>query len=122
MQFLYAISTFIDVFWPVSGMLVAIGRDLGINRKDPVFSFVLWMYHLGKPVYLPMLPVHLFFVWADPELTTIAKVIVTVASVVSWLVYHDIDNDDDRWKRLKDKLKEKVEVMGSKLVTVPVEA
>jgi hypothetical protein len=37
-----------------------------------------------------------------------------------WFIYKDFDNDDDRWKRRRTKLAEKIQRIGARLVVVPV--
>jgi hypothetical protein len=37
----------------------------------------------------------------------------------NWRAFHNVDDDDDRWKRRKAKLVEKVRALGGRLVAEP---
>jgi hypothetical protein len=42
-----------------------------------------------------------------------------VADLLAWWLFKDVDKDDDRWKRRRRKLTEKIQRSGSRLVVVP---
>lgn len=41
-------------------------------------------------------------------------------NLLAWLVYRNLPDDDDRWKKRRKKLSEQVSVVGGRLQVVPV--
>jgi len=72
-----------------------------------------------KPFYLPALVVSTVLFCRDGFSWDIA--VHSGFGVLNWFLYRDLD-DDDRWKRRKEKLAEKVSRSGSRLVVHPAGA
>jgi len=84
-------------------------------------NFIKFIYHEIKPFYWPCAMIHMAHYWLDPNIDLYLKVIVTLMVYFNCKWFKDVDKDD-RWKRRKQKLLEKVKVQAGKLVAVPVPA
>jgi hypothetical protein len=87
------------------------------NRSDRLVNGARHMYHEIRPFYVFLCCVAAVKYAADGFNWT--DVISNGVHVLNWYLYRDVDDDDDRWKRRREKLREKIEQVGGKLVVAP---
>lgn len=72
-----------------------------------------------RPFYLPAIFTTSLIALATGEWNW-GHPITLAFSLVNWWLWRNEKDDDDRWKRRREKLAEKVEAVGGKLTVVPV--
>lgn len=116
MGIIYACAFIAYACWIIASMACAIMmKSFDVNDDNKAFIIVREIHNELKPFVLPAIVVIAIF--QDGPMS--ARIINTVFNIAFWWAYKDLDNDDDRWKKRKRKLKDKVQVSGSKLVVVP---
>jgi hypothetical protein len=88
---------------------------LDAKDNNKIFAFVRHIYHELKPI----IPIVIVVAAITYPGSFSGRIIDTTLNVLFWLRYKDFDDDDDRWKKRKRKLKDKVQIYGSKLTVVP---
>jgi hypothetical protein len=79
------------------------------------------IYHEVKPFYLPVLAIReigMAMTGHGPAWVALMT-FDTALWYANWRAFHNVDDDDDRWKRRKAKLVEKVRALGGRLVAEP---
>lgn len=103
------------VLWVYNGLIL----KMWFGRRDhPFLKTPRWVWAELRPFYLPAVVVHIV------NLSMLGQVLgwnsfFIACTVLNWWLLKDAD-DDDRWKRRKRKLAEKIERQGARLVAVPV--
>lgn len=85
---------------------------------------VRWLLHEIRPFVLPLIFIQYFApVVIQGHVLTTGNMIGIGLALWNWLVCRKIgDDDDDRWKRRKAKVAEKVANIGGRLTVVPAGA
>lgn len=114
------IAYFLHVMWVLSSFLLAIMRDFGL-RLSPL---TLWTRRELNPFRWWLAGgwwVLAYF--DDPGYAIGAHPLfgLTMGLFCCWAYAHDED-DDDRWKKRRQKLAARVAVLGGRLQVVPVRA
>lgn len=78
------------------------------------------IFHELRPFYLPAaLFGNLAPVVAQHQRVTVLTAVFFACSIYCWFAYKDVDkDDDDRWKRRRRKVAERVEAAGGRLTVV----
>jgi hypothetical protein len=117
---LMAVATAVALAWTLSGIALVFPRDwFHADTTGPAFAPFRWLISELRPAYLPAVVVIIashagggtLFGWDG---------LYDACRVVNWFFFKD--EGDDRWKRRKAKLAEKIQRRGSRLVVVPVGA
>ena len=117
---LLAIASFLAhdavMFWLFAAVFLTIAKWIP-TRTPP--RWVAAVYHELRPFYLPAVAVGFLAdsVLNDPNLTW--RLITLGVNLFNWVQYKDAGDGDDRWKRRKAKLVEKVAEVGGRLTVVP---
>jgi hypothetical protein len=77
-------------------------------------------HHLAselRPFYLPAFFVSLTYQSMTGILWNWMSILGNATAILCWFIYKD--TGDDRWKRRRKKLREKIKRVGAKLVVVP---
>ena len=72
-----------------------------------------------KPLFWPTAFLTLWDTMARTDLTNFDKGWAVAGILVGWYLIKRISEDDDRWKRRREKLLEKVSAVGGRLVITP---
>ena len=116
-ELIVGLAQTVNMCWPVSGLLITIAKVRG-DLENPIVRPFRWLWAELRPFYLPATGFLMGYVLVHGDMTPLQAVLWGM-NVWSWFVFKDED-DDDRWKRRKDKLAAKIERRGSRLVAVPV--
>lgn len=100
--------------WVYAGFYLYVTRIM--LRIEP-YQFVRTIFHELKPLYLPCV-VSGYVLGSMIRNRDGWDLVLFIIAVAAYWFYKNIDKDD-RWKRRKEKVLEKVEQVGSKLVSVP---
>lgn len=108
----YGLCQLAVFFWGAAGLALSNAKRIGL-RPPPLIRNV---YHELRPFYWPAVVVGLLL-GATTEASVVAGIKVLLDALV-WLLFRNAD-DDDRWKRRRRRLAQKVAVRGGQLVVVP---
>lgn len=94
---------------------------LGLLLPDRLVAVARAIKWEIRPLYLPSIALQFVadFIHQDRHLNGWNFGAYGVALFMYWLLSKTDRDDDDRWKRRKQRLAEKVEELGGKLVVVP---
>lgn len=106
--------------WMIAGSALYGLKMSGMSKPDTkAFKVLWWIFCEVKPFFrtfailiglyhaLPLQP----FSWLS--------VLVTALQLAYFHIFKDLDDDDDRWKRRRQKLLDKVTITGGKLAVIP---
>lgn len=120
----YDTATAATAIWFLAG--IAFWASSARGLEPPAIAG--WIYHEFRPFYLPTSVTAFLLVLSvgamvGPMSGAVAvgvpKLIIDVGI---WHALRNIDSDDDRWKRRRRRLAEKVAVEGGRLIVAPVGA
>lgn len=103
--------------WCMSGCIITIDNMCGHRLAERGRAIARSLYLEIKPFYLYLIPLQYLLIALRRDVDVLDAV-GAVLSVWNWLLFKDLD-DDDRWKRRREKLRAKVEVVGGRLVVAP---
>lgn len=103
---------FVALTW--SAIMNTLAKDFGKMS----IGLLNWVALELKPFFWPLAFCSLLDVFSNPESSLFERVMVTLGVIVSWVIVKNY-KDDDRWKRRREKLAEKVSVVGGKLAITP---
>jgi hypothetical protein len=95
---------------------------LWIQFQNPPPNWILALRELRaelRPFYLPAAGIVLAVHIGNGEIGDWWTAFNDSCRFGLWFMYKDFDNDDDRWKRRKARLTEKIQRVGARLVVVP---
>lgn len=104
--------------WSVSGVILSITKSFGVRRDHPALRTWRWTWAELRPFYLSAVAVKIGLLVVSGEMLG-WNTFFSACYVLNWFYFKDID-EDDRWKRRKAKLLEKVTRKGGRLVAAPV--
>lgn len=106
-------ATFVYLSWTLSGLVLTINTAFRLPIR---LGAIRWCFHEFKPLY----PIAYVVVYG-PDVVTGHVEAWTVAGmffgIMNWFTFKDID-DDDRWKRRRRKVVERVRALGGRLTVV----
>lgn len=110
------LASVVTAMWSWSGLALSLCKDFGWRRP----AAARWLWAELRPLYLPSV---LLLIGNDAMHGEIVgwNALWAALCLVNWWFLKDVD-EDDRWKRRRRKVAEKVARMGSRLVVVPVKA
>lgn len=106
-----AVGAIVCWTWIWAGILYAVTQI--VFRRSP--RLVLWVYVEVKPFFPAALAVHVLGVALGGEV--VSALFELVGGLLAWRTIGR-DSDDDRWKRRRRKLTERVSRAGSRLTVV----
>ena len=114
MELLVRLAGIITSAWVVSGMFFSLGKMLRVNLRQ---RFVWHVWAELRPLYLPAVAI---LVTHDVMTGNMLgwRAFVDACHIINWFYFRNVD-EDDRWKRRRRKLAEKIEQRGGRLVAVP---
>lgn len=118
MTYIVALADFVRMVWLLSAAMIDFARLFGADLDHRAFRPLRWLFAELRPFYLPAVAIYI----ADLVISGTVlgwNTLNIFFALVSWWIYKDVDKDD-RWKRRKKKLAEKIERRGARLVAVPV--
>lgn len=77
-----------------------------------------WVWAETRPFYLPAVVFGIAHTAYQGELRGL-EIFFAFCGLVSWWLLKDVDDNDDRWKRRRKRLAERVSRVGSRLAVVP---
>lgn len=89
------------------------------NANAALLTVARWMYAELRPFYLPCAIVIITRNVVTGDILHGLTWLGDFFALLCWFSFKDIDIDDDRWKRRKARVLEKVKRLGSRLVVVP---
>jgi len=108
-------SATVVFWWTICSLILRYKRFLGPD------SFYIkparWLWAELRPFYLPAVILRIGLLVMSGEMLGY-NTLYMAAALANWFLYKDVD-DDDRWKRRKAKLVEKIQRQGAHLVVVP---
>lgn len=110
----------IDVVYVVSHLLWALWALAGtaIFPNGRANHFVKTAFFELKPFALPLLALVCLTDVLTGDLPVPMQVLLAAWNFLSWLVLRTIRDDDDRWKRRRRKVAERIQRQGARLVAV----
>lgn len=111
-----SIAQYVQAVWTISGLFIYICKVFG-NIEHPWMQGQRWLFAELRPFYLPCTFFHITYL-AMTEPMWGWNIVNTFFQLLNWFLYKDVD-DDDRWKKRKAKLVEKITRIGSRLVVAP---
>ncbi|MCX5066953.1 hypothetical protein OOJ91_13960 [Micromonospora lupini] len=108
-----SLATGVILAWVFSGLVLSIAKLL--QRGAP--SLARNLFHELRPFYLPAVVVA--FVASGMLGVGWVRWLNLALNLWSWWVFRDLDDDDDRWKRRRKRLVERVSVVDGQLRVVP---
>lgn len=119
MTWLRAIADWTVIAWLLAAIFLHFTNMFDANRDGRVYRIVRAVFWELRPFFLPATVIKaavtlalLDFEWLDG--------IAFVCNLWDWWTLKDPrDDDDDRWKRRREKAKSVIEVTGSRLVVAP---
>lgn len=107
----------VHMSWLLACFALTIGRSRG--RQDAGWYAVAGaVWAELKPFYLPALVIRQAHYFGDSTFPLPLQVVFLGIEVYLWFAFRHL-GDDDRWKRRRRKLAEKVSRVGSRLVVAP---
>lgn len=110
------VACYIQVAWVLSGIVLELCKDFG--RAKP--SLARRLFAELRPFYLLAVLVSIADLALNGEMLGWNTVFCAL-NLACWWIYKDAD-DDDRWKRRRRKVAEKVARLGGRLTVVPAES
>lgn len=114
MRWVVALANCVHIAWTYSGIIIFICKQIAIWSPPPV---VRWVFHETRPFYLPAVGIETIHTALTEKILGWNVLWISVA-IAAWWIYKDLD-EDDRWKRRRKKVSEKVSRIGSRLIVVP---
>ena len=102
-------------FWGWAGVILSINRIVAFKPKFVAFCKTIFFEF--KPFYLPSLYLSVFE-GAVTHMSWGWNAAALLIGLFNYWMFRDLHDDDDRWKKRRKKLAEKVEQVGGKLVVV----
>lgn len=103
--------------WCMSAIAINISRKFAGGHYHKWLGFI---FSEIKPFYLTIVIINIAILSMSGELLRHPYSIwESFVWLCCWWVYKDTIDDDDRWKKRKKKVLDKVKRLGSKLVVVP---
>jgi hypothetical protein len=117
-----AILEYAQLAWMIAGMVLLLNKPF--HPGETVLTTVartIWAE--GRPFYLPAVVADavLDAVEATTLLGQASAIVGLVVGMFCWYVFKDID-DDDRWRRRKRKVANRVAQVGARLQVAPAGA
>lgn len=108
----------IRTVWLWAGMVIVLNK-MFMRLPEKLLRAVRHYYHEVRPFYLFLLLFDVVITALfQPSVPVWLNALSLLVGLFCWRIYRDID-DDDRWKRRKKKLADKVKAIGTRLVVVP---
>lgn len=117
MSLLLALSGVVALTWVIAGCALSVMKISGVDRDAPARRCCRAIWAELKPFYLTATAVIIARHVMTGEMVG-WNALWDACRIYNWFQFKDID-DDDRWKRRKAKLVEKVAQRGGRLVVVP---
>lgn len=114
MEWMLLLAVCVHTVWVYTGIIILVSVHI-VKIRIP--SAIRWLFHELKPFYLPAVGVEIIDSALHGEVHGWNIIWLTIA-IATWWFYKDLD-EDDRWKKRRKKLSEKISRVGSKLVVVP---
>ncbi len=111
------LAAIIRLNWLFAGMVLTTMKAMGANPDNPWRKSNRTIWAELRPFYLPAVAVYIGKIVFEGEMSG-WNIFFAAAALACWWIYKDVD-EDDRWKRRRAKLVEKLERRGSRLVAVP---
>jgi hypothetical protein len=106
MRVLQVVSVWYVISWSLGAVL---GHQSATLR---------WLVAELQPLYLPaVVVVNASGIWVHHDPLNAWRLVGTACALANYWLFKD--NDDDRWKRRRRKLAERIARIGSRLVVVP---
>lgn len=117
MNWLFIAARLLIFTWIVNGVILMMGN--GHQRPEWV-AVNRWIWAELRLFYLPAVAIVIGSLVLRGEVLG-WNTLVIFCDLMNWFMLKNLD-DDDRWKRRRKKLSEKVARVGGRLVAVPVKA
>lgn len=109
--------------WGVSGIIIIVNKYSSFKFPDILINTARTYYHEIKVFYPVIMVIKAGCTMSLHEWDNPQSAIGFFLDLACWWYIRDFDKDDeDRWKRRKDKALEKVSRLGSRLVVQPISA
>lgn len=111
MRLVVTLAGMVQLIWIMASIMILwFGRHLDLRE-------IRWIWAELRPFYLPAALISIGDVVVHGQLRG-WNILFAVCSLANWWFFKDVDKDD-RWKRRKAKLVEKIQRQGARLVVVP---
>lgn len=109
----FLLTGFASMVWTFAGLTIAVAKLRGSEPPKAIRT----VYHELRPFYLLLVLVSNVS-WAIARQSTGPAYFLLTVDILCWFAYKDID-DDDRWKRRRTRIAERVAQVGGRLTVVP---
>lgn len=119
LQLIYLVLLMAAFGWYCTSGILFVWIQFQNPPKHRIADFLRTIRAELQPFYLPTVAVLLVLDTMSGEINDPWIALNNAARFVLWVLYRNLDDDDDRWKRRRAKVKEKIKRVGSRLVVVP---
>jgi hypothetical protein len=108
-------AVLVTMVWPFAGLVLTTAHYL--HRAESTVNAARRVYHELRPFYLPAVAAsHVIAVWLDGR--DGMSYFTLAVDLLCWVAFRNSGGDDDRWKRRRKKLADRVSVVGGRLAVV----
>lgn len=115
---LLTLTVVVSLGWLISGTFLHRVKPSPDSRNTAV-RIARWIFHEVKPFFRAVAAVRLAIYCLDPSPALIIHVILFGMDLYCYELLKDVDDDDDRWGRRKQRLLDKVSVVNGRLAVTP---
>lgn len=108
----------VSLGWLISGTFLYHVKPPPDSRNTAV-RVARWIFHEVKPFFRAVAIIRLAIYCMDPSPMLIVHVILFGMDLYCYELLKDVDDDDDRWGRRKQRLLDKVSVVNGRLAVTP---
>lgn len=120
MLILAATCSMVGVAWILSALVLSDLRRHGeLDPKKRGVRVARWIFHEVKPFFQAIAVIKCAAYCIPITPWDVLNVIILIQDFWLFHLYKDADDDDDRWKRRKQKVLGKIEVVNGKLAVNP---
>lgn len=102
--------------WVYSAIALALCKEHGWHKP----AAARWFFHEIRPFYLPAVLIDIAEQSLHGRLLGLNMLFAAIG-LLAWWWYKDVD-EDDRWRRRRNKVAEKVALVGARLIVVSAES
>ncbi len=100
-------------------IITSITIEFSKFKKLEIHKSIKFVWYEAKPLYLPAAVVHITCLGVKGEMLNPMNIFGSFCILTAYFSWRNLMDDDDRWKKRKKKVLDKVKRLGSKLVVVP---
>lgn len=104
--------------WLIAAMFLLLAKGR-VNPDGMAWRTARWIFHEVKPFYRAMAVVRFGVHCFDLDQWLWIHAVVAGMDFWNYHLYKDVDDDDDRWQRRKQKVLDKITITDGRLAVIP---